>query len=64
MDKIGLAGTISTWVAALLAIVALLGVVGPLLIWRANRTERQMALKAVDSELAEHGGFMAKGLKF
>jgi hypothetical protein len=42
----------------------LLGVVGPLLIWRANRTERQMALKAVDSELAEHGGFMAKGLKF
>jgi uncharacterized Tic20 family protein len=64
MDKIGLAGTISTWVAALLAIVALLGVVGPLLIWRANRTERQMALKAVDSELAEHEGFMTKGLKF
>lgn len=63
MGKIELAGTIGTWVAVFFAVVALVGIVGPFLVWRASRTERQIALKAVDSELAENGGFMTRGLQ-
>lgn len=63
MDKISLAGTIGTWVAVFLAILALIGVVGPVLVWRASRTERQVALKTVDSGLAENGGFMTNGVQ-
>lgn len=63
MTKIELAGTIGTWVAVFCAIVALIGVVGPFVVWRASRTEKQIALKAVDTDLAENGGFISKGLQ-
>lgn len=57
-----IASTIGTWVAAFLAIVALVGIVGPLLVWRASRTERNRALAALDSGTAENGGYVSKGL--
>lgn len=64
MDKISLAGTIGTWVAVFIGILALVGVVGPVLVWRASRTESQVALKAVDSGLAENWGFMMKACSY
>jgi len=51
MDTIGLTGTIGTWVAVFITILALVGVVRPILGWCASRTESQIALKAVDSGL-------------
>jgi hypothetical protein len=43
-DSISLAGTIGTWVAAFLALLALIALVGPVMIWAAARTERNKAL--------------------
>jgi hypothetical protein len=59
-DKVGLLGTIGTWVATLLAIIALIGIVGPLLVYRATRTERYAALRAVDDPTHDYIG---KGLQ-
>ncbi|KAJ9602905.1 hypothetical protein H2200_012685 [Cladophialophora chaetospira] len=57
------ASAIGTWVAAFLAVVALVGVVGPILIWRATKTERHQALDAVDAGEAQNGEYITKGLR-
>jgi hypothetical protein len=44
-DRVSLASTIGTWVAAFLALVALIAVIGPVLIWAAARTERNKAIQ-------------------
>ncbi|KAH7471345.1 hypothetical protein FOMA001_g13595 [Fusarium oxysporum f. sp. matthiolae] len=62
-DKLNLAGVIGTWVAASVAIVALIGIVGPILVWKASRTERHQALAAIDAGQAESGGFISKGVR-
>lgn len=61
-DDLDLAGVIGTWVAAFLALVALVGIVGPILVWRASRTETQQALAKVDAGMAESAGFVGKGI--
>lgn len=43
-DRVSLAGTVGTWVAVFLALVALVAIVGPVTIWAAARTERNKAL--------------------
>jgi hypothetical protein len=43
-DRVSLAGTIGTWAAVFVALVALIAVIGPVLIWAASRTERNKAL--------------------
>lgn len=63
-DGTDLAGAIGTWVAVGVALIALLGVVAPLLVWRASRTERSRALAALDAGLAESSGFVTRGLRF
>lgn len=50
MAALDIASVIGTWVAAFVAILALLGIVGPVLIWRASRTERHLAIAAIDDE--------------
>lgn len=62
-DATDLAGAIGTWVAVGLAMVALLGVLAPFLVWRASRTDRSKALIALDAGLADSGGYVSKGLK-
>jgi hypothetical protein len=57
------AGTIGTWIAALLALVALVGVVGPYLVWRASKTARHQALDALEKGEAENGGFVTNGIR-
>jgi hypothetical protein len=42
-----LAGVIGTWVGAGIGLLALIGIVGPVLIWLASRTERQKTLNAI-----------------
>ncbi len=60
MDPLNLAGVIGTWVAAGLAIVALVGIVGPLLLLREKRSERFEALNSIDSQ---NTGYTRHGLK-
>jgi hypothetical protein len=45
-DPVALAGTIGTWAAVLIALLALIAVLGPILVWAASRTERNKALHA------------------
>ena len=50
MAALDTASVIGTWVAAFVAILALLGIVGHVLIWRASGTERHLAIAAIDDE--------------
>lgn len=59
MAALDIAGVIGTWVAAFIAIVALVGIIGPILIWRASRTERHKALAAAANTDNE---FITKGI--
>lgn len=43
-DSTDLVGVIGTWVAVALALIALLGIIGPVLVWRAVRAEKTRAL--------------------
>jgi hypothetical protein len=58
MSSLEVAGVIGTWVAAFIAIVALVSIVGPVLIWLASRTDRQ---KALDSVGRDNNGFISNG---
>jgi hypothetical protein len=51
-------------VAVSLAAFALLGIVGPLLVWRASRSSRNVALARLDKGLASNGGFVTTGIRF
>ncbi|KAF2878550.1 hypothetical protein BDV95DRAFT_557755 [Massariosphaeria phaeospora] len=52
-EPLDVASTIGTWVAAFLAVVALFGILGPWLIWRTLRSERHVAIEAIDDETHE-----------
>ncbi|KAI1469337.1 uncharacterized protein F4812DRAFT_470341 [Daldinia caldariorum] len=49
-EVVDLAGVIGTWVGAGVGVIALIGIVGPVLIWLASRTERQQTLNAMGRE--------------
>lgn len=59
MSGLDVAGVIGTWFAAVVAIIALVGIVAPVLIWRASRTERHKAIAAIGTD---SNGFVSKGL--
>ncbi|KAF1974203.1 hypothetical protein BU23DRAFT_567711 [Bimuria novae-zelandiae CBS 107.79] len=59
-EPIDLASMIRTWVAAALAIIALFGVVGPWLVWRNLRSERNLALTTVNYRSSK---FVSKGIR-
>ncbi|OTB17846.1 hypothetical protein K445DRAFT_20315 [Daldinia sp. EC12] len=44
---VDLASVIGTWVGAGVGVIALIGIVGPVLIWLASRTERHQTLNAI-----------------
>lgn len=46
-ETLDLASTIGTWIGAGVGIIALIGIVGPALIWYASTQERQKSLNAV-----------------
>ena len=48
-----LAGVIGTWVAVSLALIALFGIVTPILLMRRARDERRVALSRIDDESKE-----------
>ena len=58
MGSLDVAGVVGTWVAACLALVALVGVIGPILIWRASRTSRHQALATIGKD---NSNFISKG---
>ncbi|KAK8085374.1 hypothetical protein PG997_006645 [Apiospora hydei] len=53
---------VGTWLAAGLAVIALIGIVGPLLVWRARKSERNQAINALDQGGAESFGYVGGGL--
>ena len=53
-DGTNLAGVIGTWVAVSLALIALFGVVTPILLMRRARSERHIALSSIDDETKEY----------
>lgn len=59
MTALDVAGVVGTWTAAGLGLIALLGVLGPWLVWRAARTERHKAIVAVGTQ---NSGFISKGV--
>ena len=59
MPALEVASLIGTWVAAIVAVVALIGIAGPVLIWRASRTQRHQALAAIGSD---NDGFLSRGI--
>jgi len=59
MSGLDVAGVVGTWVAAGIAIIALVGVVGPILVWRASKTERHKGLAAIGTN---NNGFLSNGL--
>ena len=59
-DGVNLAGVIGTWTANLLALIALFGVVAPILLIRRARSERHVALSSIDDR---HHEFIHPGLK-
>ncbi|GAB1312576.1 hypothetical protein MFIFM68171_02786 [Madurella fahalii] len=61
-EELDLAATIGTWVAASLALFAIVGVLGPFLIWRASKTERHQALDKLEKGEAQNGGYISKGI--
>ncbi|KAG4441983.1 hypothetical protein IFR05_002551 [Cadophora sp. M221] len=60
MGATDLAGVIGTRVAAGLGIIALVGIIGPILVWRASRTDRHKALDALENTNTD---FISKGYK-
>lgn len=61
-DGTDIASTIGTWLAVLLASIALLGVVGPLLLWRAAKSTRNKALNSLEEGGAETYGYVGHGI--
>lgn len=59
MSGTDVASLVGTWVAAGVAIVALVGIIGPLLVWRASRSERHKALVAIGTN---NNGYVSRGL--
>ena len=57
-----LASTIGTWLAVGLGLFALIGVVGPLLVWRATQSERNKAISALEQGGGETFGYISRGL--
>lgn len=58
MSSLEVAGVAGTWVAAGLAVIALIGIAGQIVAWRTSRTERYKAISAVGPVSY---GFIGKG---
>ncbi|KAK7921330.1 hypothetical protein PG985_009352 [Apiospora marii] len=57
-----LVSAVGTWLAVGLAVIALVGIVGPILVWRATKGERNRAINAIEEGEAESFGYVGRGL--
>ncbi|KAK7968614.1 hypothetical protein PG996_002960 [Apiospora saccharicola] len=57
-DSLDLASTIGTWVGAGIGLIALIGIVGPALIWYASTRDKQKTLNAIGKE---NNGYLSRG---
>jgi hypothetical protein len=62
-DAVEVGSLAGTWVAAGVAIIALIGVLGPLLVWRAMRTERHQAIDRLSQGGADTAGYVSTGVR-
>lgn len=63
MSSLDVMGVVGTWVAVGLAVFALVGVVGPLLVWRASNSARNQALAKLDEGLSRSHAFVTPGVR-
>jgi hypothetical protein len=56
MGEIDILSLVGTWVAAVVAIIVLVGIAGPILVYRASRTERHKAIAAIEDDAHEYIG--------
>ena len=64
-DPTDIAGMAGTWVAAIFAVVALIGIVGPFLVLQQTRSDRFQALASVDgSDYVSSGFTLRRGYSF
>ncbi|KAH7303960.1 hypothetical protein B0I35DRAFT_484832 [Stachybotrys elegans] len=61
-STIDLVSAVGTWLAAGLAVIALVGVVGPILVWRATKSEHNRATNALEEAGAETYGYVSHGV--
>lgn len=61
-DTTDLVSAVGTWLGVGLAMVALIGVVAPILIWRATKSERNEAINTAAEGGAEAFGYVSRGL--
>ena len=54
-----IAGTVGTWVAVAIGLIALIGIVGPLLILLGSRTEKHRILSAIGNDT---NGYISSGV--
>ena len=50
-ERVDIASAVGTWLAVVLALVALFGIIAPFLLWTALRSERHIARRAIDDPL-------------
>ena len=62
-NAVEIGSLVGTWVAAGVAIVALIGILGPLLVWRTIRSERHKAIDKLSQRGAETAGYVSKGFQ-
>jgi hypothetical protein len=62
-EGVEIGSLIGTWVAAGVAVIALVGILGPLLVWRTIRTERHKAIDKLSQGGAESGGYVSNGIR-
>lgn len=61
-DTTDLVSAVGTWVAVGLALIALVGIVAPVLVWKATLSERNRALNSLQESGAETFGYVGSGL--
>lgn len=61
-DTTDLVSVIGTWAAVGLALIALVGIVAPILVWKATLSERNQALNSLQESGAETFGYIGSGL--
>jgi hypothetical protein len=62
-DGVEIGSLVGTWVAAGVAVIALIGVLGPLLVWRTIRTERHKAIDKLTQRGGKTGGYVTTGVR-
>ena len=60
MASLDVASLVGIWVPAIVPLVAPIGIIDPVLVWRASRTQRRQALAKAGRN---NNGFLSRGIR-